>query len=393
LSTGAGDGTAAYGGDNGSALSATLADPHGGAVDSDGNYYFGDGSRIRVLAKKTGTRLGVSMTAGNIYTVAGTGTPGFAGDNALATAAQVDVPQAVALDSSGNLYIADTNNRRIRVVANVATTLFAVPMTAGNIYTIAGSGTGGFSGDGASALAANMSSPFGLAVDSAGNVYIADTGNSRVRVVSQSGGTILGVSTAALNIYTVAGTGTAGVSADGTVGTSANLDTPVALALDSNDNLFIADKADNAVGAYGSFVQVLPKTGGTVLGVAVTANQVFNVAGKNAGSSSGDGAAATSAAFEKPYSIAVDSSGNLFISDFLNHRIRAVAQSNLTRIGVAMTTGNIYTVVGTGTPGFSGDGGSPAAAEIDSPYGVALDSSGNLYIVDQGNSRIRVATP
>jgi sugar lactone lactonase YvrE len=162
------------------------------------------------------------------------------------------------------------------------------------------------------------------------------------------------------------------------------------LALDANDNLFIADKADTSVGA---FVQVLPKTSGTVLGVAVTANQVFNVAGKNAGASLGDGAAATSAVLSKPYSIAVDSAGNLFIADFNNNRIRVVAQSNLTRIGVAMTTGNIYTAVGTGTPAFSGDGGSPSAAEIDSPNGVALNSSGYLYVADQGNSRIRRATP
>lgn len=389
LSTVAGTGTAAYGGDGGSASVATLLGPRGGAVDSDGNFYFADGSRIRVVAKKTGNRLGVAMTAGNIYTVAGNGTAGFAGDTAAATSAQVNAPQAVALDSSGNLYIADTTNHRIRIVANVATTLFAVPMTVGSIYTIAGNGTGGFAGDGALATGAQLNGPFGLAMDSSFNLYIADTGNSRVRVVSQSGGTILGVSTAQQNIYTLAGTGATAVSANGTLGTAADLDAPVALAIDSSGNLFIGDKADIS---NTPFIQVLANTTGTLLGTAVTHNRVYTVAGKNAVGYSGDGAAATAAAIDKPYSMALDSAGNLFFADFLNHRIRAVAQSNLTRIGVAMSTGNVYTVVGTGTAGFSGDGGSPTTASINSPNGVALDSSGNLFIADLSNNRIRTAT-
>jgi len=168
-----------------------------------------------VAAASTGTFYGRAMTAMHIYTVAGTGTAGFSGDGGPATSAELRNPDGVAVDGAGNLLIADTSNDRIRVVAASTGTFYGRAMTAGDIYTVAGTGTFGFSGDGGAATNADLGGPDGVAVDGAGNLLIADTDNNRVRVAAASTGNFYGRAMTAMHTYTVAGTGTAGFSRAG----------------------------------------------------------------------------------------------------------------------------------------------------------------------------------
>jgi uncharacterized protein (TIGR03437 family) len=269
-----------------------------------------------------------------IYTVAGNGTPGYSGDNGPATSAQMHGPYGAAADSAGNLYIADSGNNVIRKVSN------------GVITTFAGNGTPGYTGDNGPAASAQLNAPYGVAVDSAGNLYIADSANNVIREVSN------GV------ITTVAGNGTCCFSGDNGQATSAQLFTPVAVAVDSAGNLYIADFGNNVVRKVSNGV-------------------ITTVAGNGTYSYGGDNGQATSAELYQPNGVAVDSAGNLYIADTSNCRIRKVSN------------GVITTVAGNGTPGFSGDGSPATSAELNAPYGVAVDSAGNLYIADTGNNRIR----
>ncbi len=279
--------------------------------------------------------------SGIISTVAGNGTAGFSGDGGFATAAQIHGPYGVAVDSAGNLYIADQSNNRIRAVT-----------AAGVISTVAGIGTAGFSGDGGQAAAAQLNFPSSVAVDSAGNLFIADLNNSRVRKVTAAG-----------VISTLAGTGTQGFSGDGGPATAAQLNFPIGVAVDSLGNVYIADQANNRIRKV------------TAFGVITTA------AGKGTAGFSGDGGLAASAQLNSPSGVAVDSSGNLYIADRGNNRVRKV-----TAFGV------ISTVAGNGTAGYSGDGGKATAAQLNGPTGLAVDSAGNLYIADYTNNRIRQVT-
>jgi len=235
-------------------------------------------------------------------------------------------------------FIADTGNNRIRKVAN------------GVITTVAGNGTPAFSGDGGPATAAELNQPSGVNVDSAGNLYIADTGNSRVRKVSN------GV------ITTVAGDETRGFSGDGGPATAASLYQPVAVAVDATGNLYISDALNSCIRKVSNGV-------------------ITTVAGNTYAGFGGDNIPAISTELWQPLGIALDSAGNLFIADSINQRIRKVSN------------GVITTVAGSGTDGFSGDNGPAFNAQLSGPQGVALDSSGNVYIADGGNSRIRLLTP
>ena len=187
------------------------------------------------------------MAAGDIYTVAGSGTGGQSGDGGPATSAELNFPQGVAVDGSGNLLIADADNNRVRVVAETSGTFYGVAMTAGDIYTVAGIGTGGSSGDGGPATSAELNFPSRVAVDGSGNLVIADTDNNRVHVVAASTGTFYGVAMTAGDIYTVAGNGTGGYSGDGGPATSAQLAGPAGVAVDGSGNLVIADAFNNRV--------------------------------------------------------------------------------------------------------------------------------------------------
>ena len=274
------------------------------------------------------------VSAGIITTVAGNRNQGFSGDGGPAASASLFYPSAVAVDAAGNLYIADKYNNRIRKVSG------------GIITTIAGNGTAGYSGDGGPATSASLYSPSGVAVDLGGNLYIADLMNSRIRKVS--GGFIA----------TVAGNGNFGFSGDGGPATSASLFDPSAVAVDAAGNLYIADSGNSRIRK-------------------VSGGFIATVAGGGTSGFSGDGGPATSASLGVPEGVAVDPVGNLYISDEGNHRIRKVS-------GGIMTT-----VAGNGNQGFSGDGGPATSASFNQPFGVAVDSAGNLYIADTNNNRIR----
>ena len=323
----AGNGAQGFGGDNGPASSAQLYVPSGVAVDSAGNLYIADTYNRRVR----------KVSDGVITTVAGNGTCCFSGDNGPATSAQLFNPDGVAVDSAGNIYIADTQNNRIRKVSN------------GVIATVAGSGTPGFSGDNGPATSAQLNFPSGVVVDSTGNLYIADTFNFRIRKVSN------GV------IATVAGNGTSGFSGDNGPATSATLSAPWAFAVDSAGNLYIADTDNYRIRQVSNGV-------------------IATMAGNGTPGFSGDNGPATSAQLNFPSGVVVDSTGNLYIADTFNYRIRQV------------TNGVITTVAGGGTYGFSGDNGPATNAQLYNPYGVAVDSAGNLYIADANNYRIRKVT-
>ena len=381
----AGDGTLGFSGDGGPAESAELSLSIGEvAIDGSGNLVIGDygNSRLRVVAASTGTFYGVPMTAGDIYTVAGNGTNSYSGDGGPATSAQLGAPAGVAVDSANNLLIADQQNQRVRVTAASTGTFYGVPMTAGDIYTVAGNGILGFSGDGGPATSAELNDPVTITVDSYGNMVIDDQGNERVRVVAAVAGTFYGVPMAAGDIYTIAGNGRLGSSGDGGPATSAELGDPFGTALDRSGNVLIAD-------TYNEVIRVVASSSGVFYGQAMTAGDVYTVAGDRMTGFSGDGGPATSAKLFAPTDVAVDNSGNLVIADSGNRRIRVVADSTGTFYGRAMTAGDIYTIAGNGGDGSSGDGG-PAKSAQFSPYTLTVDGSGNVAIGDSDNSRVRV---
>ena len=296
--------------------------------------------RVGLLALAVGAlaapaALGVSGSD-TITTSAGTGTAGFVGEGGQATSAQLSYPWGVAI-AGENVYVVDNITSRIRKVSG------------GIITTIAGTGTPGYSGDGGQATSAQLNYPEGVAVDGQGNLYIADAYNQRVRKITPAG-----------IITTIAGTGTAGYSGDGGQATSAQLNYPGGVAVDTEGDLFIADESNSRIR------KVTPG------GVITTA------AGNGTPGYSGDGGQATSAQLNFPYGVAVDPQGNLYVADTSNYRIRKVTSD-----------GTITTFAGTGTFGFSGDGGPATSAQMTRAFGVALDTAGNVYFGDQSNFRIR----
>ena len=245
------------------------------------------------------------------------------------------------MDGAGNLYIADTLHNRIRKVD-----------AAGVITTVAGGGrrgNSGYSGDGGPAVAAQLYNPFDVALDGAGNLYIADTRNQRIRKVDAAG-----------VISTVAGDGTWGYGGDGGAAVAARLAGPSAVAVDGAGNLYISDRGSDRIRKVDS------------------AGVISTVAGTGRSGYSGDGGAAVAAQLQDPGAVALDGAGNLYFSDQSNQRIRKVDAA-----------GVISTVAGDGTEGFGGDGGPATAAQLRWPSGVALDGAGNLYIGDGSNQRIR----
>ena len=392
LTTAAGTGSAGPLGDGGPAASASVQPCQGAvglgggevAVDHAGDLVIADagGDRIRVVAHHSGTFYGQPMTAGDIYTVAGTGTGGFSGDGGPATAAELNSPDGVAMDHAGNLLIADTGNNRVRVVAESTGTFYGKPMTAGDIYTLAGTGTGRFSGDGGPATAAALNHPATVTIDHSFNLVIADSASNRIRVVAHRTGTFYGQPMKAGDIYTVAGDGTQGFSGDGAPATAAELGLPSGVAVDGAGNLVIADSANHRV-------RVVAASTGTFYGQPMTAADIYTIAGTGGTGASGDGGPATSASVV-PQGVAIDSAGNVLIADHPFHdRVRAVAASTGTYYGQPMTAGDIYTITGTGDFGFSGDGGPATAAELSISKGMAIDQAGNLLIADTFNNRIR----
>jgi trimeric autotransporter adhesin len=218
---------------------------------------------------------------------------------------------------------------------------------------VAGTGSYGYSGDGGLATSADFSSPDDIAIDASGNIYIADAANNRIRLVTKSTGII----------STVAGTGSSGYSGDGGIATSAALNYPRGVTIDASGNIYIAD-------TYNHRIRMVTKSTGII----------STVAGNGSYGYSGDGWIATSALLYNPRGVAMDASGNIYIAETDNYRIRMVTKS----------TGIISTVAGTGSYGYSGDGGIATSALLHNPRGVAIDESGNIYIADAGNNRIRM---
>jgi uncharacterized protein (TIGR03437 family) len=486
ISTVAGTGDAGYSGDGGPAVQARLHTPRNVAVDASGVLYIAEfeGHRVR--------RVG---SDGTIATVAGTGIAGFRGDGGPAAAAQLGYPAGLALDGSGALYIADSQNNRIRKVANgvIVTALGGVPGTAlstpiavavdpaGNLYVadasflvrvysiagvwinFAGSGAQGYAGDGGpaaqaelaqprdlatnpagglyladgvrvrlvdpsgriqtiagdafahavgdggAASAAILNQPSAVALDGAGNLYIADTGTQRLRQVQPNG-----------TIGTLAGAGLAGDGGDGGPASAAVLNTPMGVAVDPSGNVAIADSYNHRIRQVGPDRRIVTLVGtGTsgagedgmpplqtqlrgprgvcfdrsgTLFIADTANHrvlryaantlVETAAGNGAPGGSGDGGQARYAQLNQPNACALDSAGDIFIADTLSNRIRKVTPDGI-----------ISTVAGTGDAGYSGDGGPSTAARIQQPRGVAVDDDGDIFIADSGNHRIRKVLP
>jgi uncharacterized protein (TIGR03437 family) len=316
-------------GAGGPAVNASLGPVRALAADPAGNVYIADSGNRMVLKVDP---------AGIVSVVAGNGLWWFSGDGGPAiNASFTGSLHGMALDAAGNLYVSDSSNQRIRRIS-----------PAGIVDTVAGNGVAGYSGDGGPARQAQLNFPAGLAVDAAGNLYIADRSNHRVRQVAPDG-----------TITTIAGTGVAGFGGDGGDARSAQLNGPMAVAVDALGNIFISDQNNNRVRRI--------IVGGTI----------STAAGTGSPSSSGDGRPGPEAAINAPYGLVFDAAGRLYIAEPNGHRVRRLAG------------GIITTVAGTGVSDFSGDGGPAIAATLSQPAAVAVDAAGNLLIGEHQNMRVR----
>lgn len=329
-------------GDEGYAANASsLYLPYGVVVDPSGKIYISDtlNGRVRMVDKN-----------GKIWTIAGDGAFGYSGDNGPAASAEVNQPAGLAIDGAGNLYFADSGNDVIRRIDAVS----------GLISTVAGTpGSAGFSGDSSPATMALLSTPEGIAIDAAGNLYIADTGNDVIREVDAATG----------NISTVAGeAGEAAYNGEGTA-TARMLNMPWSVAVGPDGALYIADTGNSRIRR--------------VLGGVIS-----TVAGSSYQSYGGDGGPAIQAAMNQPYGIALDPAGDLYIADSGNHCIRKVSPGS----GVANGTAKIETIIGTTAEGFAGDGKAANSAELNGPYAVVFGQNGDFYFADTHNDRIREVT-
>jgi uncharacterized protein (TIGR03437 family) len=378
ITTAIGDGNQGFAGDGGPANKVEMSGPTAVAVDGAGNVYFADSRNNRIR----------KLSGGNVTTIIGNGIVSYSGDGGPATKAQLNTPQGVAVDAAGNIYISDTNNNVVRKVA-----------TNGTITNFAGNASAGSNGDGAAATAAQLNLPEGLALDGSGNLFIADALNGKVRKVA-SNGTIstfgssagfvspFGVATdPSGNVYvadfggnrvrkisadgstvtTIAGNGIAGYSGDGGDPATAMLSGPKGVAIDSVGNVYIADSANDRVRKVSS-----NGSGGL---------RIDTIAGNGNGGFDTDGVPATSTSVNNPVAVALDSVGNIYISDG-SLRVRKVFLSGI-----------ITTIAGGATAGYTGDGGVANAAALNAPSGLAVTSTGNVYFADANNNAVRVLAP
>jgi streptogramin lyase len=321
VTTLAGSGTAGYA--DGTGTAARFNGPTGVAVDSAGNVYVADWNNHRIRKITPG---------GMVTTLAGSGTSGYA--DGTGTAARFNGPSDVAVDGSGNVYVADWNNHRIRKIT-----------PGGMVTTLAGSGTSGYAGG--TGTEARFNGPSDVAVDGSGNVYVVDSDNHCVRKITPGG-----------VVTILAGSGTAGY-VDGT-GTAARFNFPIRVAVDGSGNVYVGDRVNHCVRKVTSGGVVTTLAGSGTAGYA-------------------DGAG-TAARFYTPYGVAVDSAGNVYVADWSNHRIRKITPG-----------GMVTTLAGSGTAGYAD--GTGTAARFKNLYGVAVDGSGNVYVADGGNHCIRKITP
>lgn len=325
ICTTAGDGVAGYNGDSTQSDVTSLNNPAGIAMDSNGNLYVADYSNHRIR-KITNN--------GIITTVAGTGVAGFSGDGGLATSAQLNFPISVAVDHLGNLYVSDYSNNRIRKVT-----------TDNIITTIAGGGAGG---DNVLAINAQISNPNGIDFDQQGNIYFAERGRNKIRKIDLNG-----------IITTFAGTGVGGFLGDGGSATAARLNWPNGVVLDNIGNLYFTDQSNNRIRK-------------------IDTNGIINTFAGGGSNGLGDGGQATSAQLNQPNGIIIDNQGNIVFTDYQNQRVRKIDSNGI-----------ITTIAGTGTSGFSGDGGNSLQAQLGGPNGICYDSFDGYYISEYSNNRIR----
>lgn len=333
ISTFAGTGTEGASGDGGVATLARLSQLQHLAFDRQGNLYISDTDNHKIRR--------VDVVTGIITTIAGTGESGFSGDGGIATAARFSFPSSVAVDGAGNIFIADTENLRVR----------RIDATTGVVSTVAGNGI--FDGpvnDGEIATQVSLMPIYDIAIDSSSNILLADTDRCRVRKVDMT----------TRRISTVAGSVCAGVSGDGGPAVAATMSNIYDVAVDAADNIYITASFDHRIRRVD----------------AVTGN-IDTIAGKGTRGDTGDGGVAVDAELRYPNSVAIRSDGRILIADSGNHRIREVD-----------ATGRINTVAGTGMPGLFGDGGAPTRAKINSPYSVAVFGS-DFYVADTGNYSVR----
>lgn len=363
----AGNGSAAFAGDNGPATLASFSGGAGVVMDQAGNMYIADGGDNRIRKVDT---------SGNITTYAGNGTAGYSGDGGPALAASMNGPGRLAIDAAGNLYIAEGGNAIIRKVD-----------ASGNISTVAGNGTicrqpappGSelgqvycYTGDGGPAISASLGQLSGVALDGADDVYISDSGNNLILRVDAVTGTITTMAgngticyntpptaTGPLSNTCFSGPGGMATSGDGGLATSATLFQPQGIVLDGAGNLYIADQGNSRIRE-------------------VSGGIITTVAGNGTYGYSGDGGPATNASFYQPPCVTVDAYGNLFMADTSNQRARKVG-----------TNGTITTVAGNGTANYSGDGGPATNAAFYAPACLAVDAYGDLFISDSSGGYVR----
>ena len=377
----AGNGTGAFSGDGGSPTAAEMNVPLGVAVDGHGTIYVADfnNNRVRAINTTSGTITiaGVVVQPGTIQTVVGTGQAGFSGDGGPPINAQIFGPTGLTLDAAGDLFIADADNNRVRVV-NVQSnsiTVLGVNVAPGTIQTVAGNGIEGYSGDNVPAISTEIANPQGLALDAAGDLYISDSANNRIRMVAAASGLI----------NTVAGSGHGGPDGDGQPAIDASLSDPVAVSVDPQGNIYIAEAGILRV-------RVVYEAG-TIAGLSnLQVGYIYTIAGAGSGCSQqtdavGDGCPSVNAGPIIAEGLVLDPGGSLYIADFKNALLRRIDH----------TTGIISAVAGNGAPGYSGDGGPATLAQLGFNsywYGsvLAVDSSGNLYFGDGSNNRVRLVS-
>ena len=385
-----------FNGDNQLATDAQLYQPFGLAVDKIGVYIADyNNQRIRFIPITKGRYFNVDMSANFIYTIAGTGTSGFNGDQ-LATSAQVNYPQGVAVDTTG-VYIADSSNRRIRFIPIVSGYYFNVDMSANFIYTIAGiasEGFGQFNGD-QLATNAELITPYGVALDTIGNIYIADNAGHRIRKLYSYNYTIDSYKYTNTNYYMTAnyiysiagdssglnGTGTAGFNGDNQLATNAQVIRPYGVCVDTNGNVYFADY-------IGKRIRFIPILKGNYFGVDMSANFIYTIAGTGTSGFDRDNQLAINAKLTDPRGVAVDTRG-VYIADTDNYKIRFIPIKQGYYFGEDMSANFIYTIAGNGIYGFNGDNQLAKNAQLSAILAICLDRTGNVYFSDYFNHKIR----